>query len=304
MSTPKLSKELRFATQPLMRFCQFADVEVAQGKNAGDTYSWNVYGDTATQGRAIAENEEIPQTSFAVGQASITMVEYGNSVKYSGLYENLSEQPVKQIIHKVLKTDAARTLDAACQAQFDASILAARSTSATAFSTTETGTYDGTASDDLTLAHVKGIVDYMVEDRKIPTFDGESYVCLTTPRQIRPFLNELENIHKYTSEGWARVMSGEKGKFENVRFIVQTNVAPLTGQTGATTLGTGSYFFGADTVTEVFAEPLQLRGKIPDGYGRSRGIAWYYLGNYGITHANTSTTETKRQARIIKWRAK
>jgi N4-gp56 family major capsid protein len=303
MATPTLSNELRFATQPLMRFAQFCDVEIAMGKNKGDTYSWNVYGDTKQGGQVLAENARMPVTSFSETQASVVLKEFGNSIEYSGMYDNTSMHPVKTIIHKTLKNDAARTLDGVAQAQFDATILAARPTSTTAFDVATNGTYAGTASGNMTAAHVKGMVDWMMETQKIPVFDGENYVCVTTPRQIRPFLDELEAIHKYTSDGWNRIMSGEKGRYENVRFVMQTNVAVTTGTTGAGTTGTGAYFFGADTVTEVFSEPLQLRGKIPDDYGRSQGIAWYYVGNFGITHADQTDASTIRQARIVKWRA-
>jgi N4-gp56 family major capsid protein len=302
MATPKLSRVLRTAVQPLCRFNQFCDIEEAIGKGRGDTFSWNVYGDTKNSGAQLAENDRMPVTTFAEAQASLKLAEFGNSIDYSGLYDELSEHPVKTIIHKTLKNDAARTLDSVAAAQFDATPLALNSTSASAFAYTETGTYNGTATNTLSNTHVKAIVDFMVQDRKIPVYDGENYVCVTTPRMLRPFLDQLETLNSYTSEGWARIMDGEAGRYENMRFVRQTNVAVATGQTGATTLGTGAYFFGADTVTEVVAEPLQLRGKIPDDYGRSQGIAWYYVGNFGITHGVTANAALK-QARILKWRS-
>jgi hypothetical protein len=41
--------------------------------------------------------------------------------------------------------------------------------------------------------------------------------------------------------------------------------------------------------------PEEMRGKIPGDYGRDRGIAWYYLGGYGLVHTAAA------QARIVKW---
>ena len=302
MATPKLSKVLRTAMQPLCRFTQFCDVEEAFGKGKGDTYAWNVYGDTLTKGTQLAENAPMPVTSFSEVQAQVKLAEYGNSIGYSGLYDDLSEHPVKTIIHKTLKNDAAVVLDGVAAAQFDATPLALNSTSATQFTVTETGLYNSASTNALTNSHIKNIVDYMSEVRKIPVYDGENYVCVTTARQLRPFLDTLETIHSYTSEGWNRVMDGEAGRYENMRFVRQSNIPVLSGQSGNNALGTGAYFFGADTVTEVFAEPLQLRGKIPDDYGRSQGVAWYYVGAFGITHGNVANAVNK-QARILKWRA-
>ena len=39
----------------------------------------------------------------------------------------------------------------------------------------------------------------------------------------------------------------------------------------------------------------EIRGKIPGDYGRDRGIAWYYLGGFGITHTQAA------QSRILLW---
>jgi hypothetical protein len=54
-------------------------------------------------------------------------------------------------------------------------------------------------------------------------------------------------------------------------------------------------FMGADTVAEAVAIPEEIRGKIPTDYGRSRGIAWYYLGGAGLVHSAAA------QARVVMW---
>ncbi|MDD5084201.1 MAG: hypothetical protein PHT88_04740 [Candidatus Moranbacteria bacterium] len=51
-----------------------------------------------------------------------------------------------------------------------------------------------------------------------------------------------------------------------------------------------------DTVAEAIAVPEEMRGKIPTDYGRSKGIAWYFLGGFGLVHGSDQT-----QSRIIKW---
>ena len=46
-----LSRELRMAVQPIVKFRQFCDIKDAahQGLNRGDTFHWNVFSDVATQ---------------------------------------------------------------------------------------------------------------------------------------------------------------------------------------------------------------------------------------------------------------
>ncbi len=92
-------------------------------------------------------------------------------------------------------------------------------------------------------------------------------------------------------------MAGEVGRYEGIRMVTQTNI-PDAGWTGPSDDG---YFFGADTVTEACAIPEEIRGKIPDDYGRGKGIAWYAILAFAITHGDTTSAETRAQARILKW---
>jgi hypothetical protein len=97
------------------------------------------------------------------------------------------------------------------------------------------------------------------------------------------------------------IMNGEIGRYENVRYVEQTNIAKGTGTDGITqtTWANGKsdwiFFFGNDTVAEAICVPEEMRGKIPTDYGRSKGVAWYYLGGFGIVHTTALNT------RIVKW---
>ena len=77
-----------------------------------------------------------------------------------------------------------------------------------------------------------------------------------------------------------------------MRFVEQTNIAKESW-TGAKS--DWLFFMGGDTVAEGIAVPEEMRGKIPTDYGRSKGIAWYYLGGFGLVHTVAAN------ARILKW---
>ena len=146
----------------------------------------------------------------------------------------------------------------------------------------------------LTKAHVKKIADLM-QERNVPTFDGEDYCAIARPTTFRPLKDELESVHQYTSEGWKQVMNGEIGRYEGIRFFTQTG---MPSKAWSNAKSDAAYFFGADTVTEAIAIPEEIRGKIPDDYGRGRGIAWYGIMGYAITHP---TAAGQTDARIFKW---
>ena len=78
-----LSDVLRTAVQPQTKFRQFCEPDegaITKGLHRGERYYWNNYGDTASQGRRLNENQPMPETNFAVAQSSLTVTEMGLSV--------------------------------------------------------------------------------------------------------------------------------------------------------------------------------------------------------------------------------
>jgi N4-gp56 family major capsid protein len=312
LSAKNLSKDLREAVQPLVKFRQFCDAKDAtmQGLHKGSIFHWNVYSDVANQGRTLVETNTMPQTQFTVTQGTLTITEFGNSVPYSGKLDNLSEVPVRDIINKVMKNDAKKAFDIAAFEQFNDTLLRVvptDGTSTNAVTLTTNGTATLTNNIALGKEHVKAIVDLMKE-RNIPPYSGDDYYALSHPSTYRNFKDELEAIHQYVDRGFQMIMNGEIGRYESVRFIEQTHI-PKGGAADSATFdpytntsdawdnakSSWAFFFGEDTVAEAIAVPEELRGKIPDDYGRGRGIAWYYLGGFGIVHTQAD------QSRIVKW---
>jgi len=99
-----------------------------------------------------------------------------------------------------------------------------------------------------------------------------------------------------------------KAKYEGCRFIEQTFI-PKGGANDSTTFdpytqtadawnnakSSWAFFAGGDTVNEAIVIPEEIRGKLPGDYGRSNGVAWYFLGGYGLFHTAAA------QTRIVKW---
>lgn len=296
MFSETLSDVLRFAVQPLVKFRQFADIKDAavQGKGKGDTFHWNVFSDVATQGTTIAETSTMPQTNYTITQGTMTIGEMGNSVPYSGKLDDLSKQPVMEVIDKVLKNDAKKAFDIAANAQFNATPLRVVPTGGTTTDSvvlTTNGTATATNNVALGKDHIKAIVDLMKE-RNIPPYVGDDYLAIGHPTTFRTLKNDLETIHQYVDQGFRMIMNGEIGRYESTRFVEQTNIAKAAWTNAKSNW---AYFFGQDTVAEGIATAEEMRGMIPADYGRSRGVAWYYLGGFGIVHTVAAN------ARIVKW---
>jgi N4-gp56 family major capsid protein len=316
MYTDELSDMLRTNLQPMTRFRQLCDAKdgTMKGLNRGQSFTWNVYSNVATQGRDLQETQPMPETGFTIAQGSATVVEAGNSVPYTGLLEDLAKHDVVSIIDKQLKHDARKYFDIKAFTQFKRCLLraapASSGTSLTSVTLVEDGIPTITNNVALGTGHIKALSDEMRE-RDIPPYLEDDYVAISHPTTWRPFKNELEDIHQYTEAGLNRILAGEIGRYEGIRFVTQ-NFIPKGGAYDSTTfdpytrtadawnngLSSWAFFMGADTVTEGICIPEEIRAKLPGDYGRSGGIAWYYLGAFGLIHRNTSDPD---QGRILMW---
>lgn len=293
MYSDQLSDTLRTALQPLTRFRNFCDVEDAKDKGTGEKFNWNVYSDVETQGGALDEESAMPETTFTITQETLTVTEMGNAVPYTRKLDILSKHSCENVIHKVLKNDASKSLDTAAYTEFAKAPVEFAPTGGTdpaAITVTE-GSTSITNNIGMSKEHVKAIADEMAE-RNVTPYDGENYCALGRPTTFRPFKDDLEELHKYVDAGYARIAAGEIGRYEGIRFFQQTNVASKAWTEGKSD---EAFFFGADTACEAIVEPEQIRAKLPGDYGRSRGMAWLYIGGFGISHT------AAENARIFKW---
>ena len=153
-----------------------------------------------------------------------------------------------------------------------------------------------------------------MKGRNIPYYTDRDYYAIARPLALRKLKDQLESIYQYTTDGLEMIMNGEIGRYSDTRFVEQTAIPsggaadsttfnPFTDTSDPWNVGTGSngdwvFVFGSDTVCEAVHTPEEIRAKIPDDYGRSKGIAWYALLGYGITHNDSNNVA---QARIVKF---
>lgn len=277
---------------------------------SGQTFTWDTVPMMSRGSRSLSETNTIPQGNHTILQGTLTMNERGYSVPYTELLESLSQFSVRQPIMKVLKYDAMVDLDCLVHQQFNKTPLrAAASATADNITLTTNSTATVTASAAMSTANLKSIVDTM-KGRNIPRYEKDDYYAIARPLGLRGLKNQLETLHQYTESGLDMIMNGEIGRYENVRFVEQTVIPqggaadsttfdPFTDTADAWNVGSGVgdwvFIFGEDTVCEAIHTPEEIRAKLPDDYGRSRGIAWYALLGYGITHTDPT------QARIVKF---
>jgi hypothetical protein len=309
-SANKLSKELRMGVQSKAKFRQFCDVRDAWGKvtKQGQTFTWDVVPMMSRDNRALTETTTIPQGSHSVIQGTLTMSERGFSIPYTDALESLAEVSVRAPIMKVLRYDALCDIECVVHAEFNKTPMRVAAT-ATADNVTLTtnSTATLTVSQQLSTTNFKSIIDLM-KGRDVPYYTDSDYYVVARPGGLRKLKDQLEAIHQYTTVGLDMIMNGEVGRYEDTRVVEQT-VIPAGGAADSTTFNTfqntadgwnataapdWAFFFGGDTVCEAVHTPEEIRAKIVDDFGRSKGIAWYALVGYALTHNSSSSLANVR----------
>lgn len=307
----ELSDILRTQVEPLTKFRQLADAKdgASKGLHAGETFVWNTYSKIGRQGRTLLETDTMPENGFTIVQRSLTVTEAGQAVPYTGKLEYLGKHDVVEIIDHVLKHDARKFFDVSAFNQFNLAPIqyVADDANPANGNLTVNATPSGNNNQELTKIFVKYLVDLMKE-RNIPPYVMDDFVAIAHPSTWRPLKDDLEPVYQYTETGINHIFNGEIGRYESTRYVEQNNIAKGNFASAdavfdgtATAWGSGNswaFFMGSDTVTEAIVVPEEIRAKVPGDYGRSKGIAWYYLGGFGLVHG---TDNSAVNARILKW---
>lgn len=305
MYAPELSDVLRTQVRATAKFRPLCDAQDFSDKGIGNgqTVTWNVYSKISTSGTTLTEGTAIPETGFTVTQGTATVTEWGNSVPFTQLLQYYAKHSVTAITRDVLARDCRETLDTAAHSQFDDCLLRYVGTGSSAAGVlTTNGTATATNNTALNKYHVRAIVN-LLKERNVPPYTADDYVSISRPSTLEPLRLELEGVFQYTESGYGKILKGEIGRYDAMRFIEQTNIlAGISTNGTAWTNGKSDwdYFMGADTVAEIMVVPPEIRGKIPSDFGRSLGIAWYAVEGFGIVY-NSTNDSSATNSRIIKW---
>lgn len=301
LANPVLSRQIRHAAQPIMKFAQFVRPEPGYGKNKSDTIYFDRVSSVNDAGSSISELSAMPKTTVTITQGSVVVTEYGNSIDYTGKLEALSEFSVDNIWTKALRDDQAKTLDTAIGTEFKTCKVKYTPTGTAdnpTYTIATTGTVVATATRNTETYDVKAIVDYMKSTLYVPKFSGiikdGYYVCIASVGFLRTIKDDDDFIEAVKYGRPEDLYYGEVGMYEGVRFIEQVNGMDDTIGAALTYKGE-ALFFGDDPIVEGVAIPPEIRSKIPQDFGRDKGVAWYAIVGYSLTY----DTATAGEARIV-----
>ena len=290
-----LSRHIYEATVEDSHFVAFARPVDGFGKKKGENVTLVRLAEIIepTDG-TIPETSRIPEDTFSLSTTSITVKEFGRSVPFTSLSEDLSEFDIENPIQMRLKEQQRRVLDTACATAFKTAKVKYIPTGPTSAVLDTDGTPSTTATANLNVFHVETISDELWDTYRVPRYAGDDYVCIARTLALRGIKRDAQwEAWKVYTTPEAKA-TGEVGRIEGCRFVQTNHNNALTKKGTGSVLGE-CVFFGQDAVALAEVQTPELRAAIPQDYGRSKGVAWYGILEFGIIWDTANAGE----ARII-----
>lgn len=292
-----MSQKLRQAAIAETKFMQFVTPEPGYGKKSGEAITITRVSNLAvpTNGRLL-EQQKIPEDDLVLSTIAITVSEWGRSVPYTSLSEDLSEFNIENIIQRTLKDQMKLVLDKAASDAFKTGKIKAIGTGISDITFDTDGTVSFQATANLNMYHIEQIRDYMFSTLNVPAFSGDDYIGLVSTKAKRGIISDpaWEPWHRYTDP--ESKFNSEIGRMENIRFVEINNSAALSGTKGLNSVAGEAVFFGADAVSMVAAQDPELRAAIPGDFGRSKAVAWYGILEFGQVWSDSANAG---EARVV-----
>jgi hypothetical protein len=124
------------------------------------------------------------------------------------------------------------------------------------------------------------------------------YIFVAAETTISTLLNdeEIRDDLRYADMGAGKNAARISGKFPvwNGIMFVKDNQA-LSTVMGTTSFNGEAVMFGRAPLVEVVAEPMNIRAKTPDDFGRSKAIAWYAIDGVALVWGDNAADVADNQ---------
>lgn len=275
------SREVLFQAQPRLRFAQFAKVKRDLQAVRGKSIVFVKYGNL-TGGGSLEEKDVLTPEGMTTSEIVVPVKEQANSVQVTEYLLRTSLLDVLGDASKLLANNMAIVLDG----QFRDCVL----------QTTNVVYGNGAASlaamSSASVFNTKTVKDAVetLATHNAPRINGDYYVCIAHPHQLRQLRDDSNWINANTYMGRRQLYIGEVGMYEGCIFIETTQMphldaAGITKKYGSGASITEAYeavFFGDNAYAWGIALDVELRDDGVVELGRKHTLGWYGIWGTGI----------------------
>lgn len=279
------SREVLFQAQPRLRFAQFAKVKRDLQAVRGKAIVFVKYGNLAGGG-SLEESDVLTPEGMTTSEIIVPVKENANSVQVTEYLLRTSLLDVLGDASKLLANNFAVVLDG----QFRDTVL--KTTNVVyGGSATSIATLDDTSA--FTTKTVKDAVETLAT-HNAPRINGDYYVCIAHPHQLRQLRDDPNWINANTYMGRRQLYIGEVGMYEGCIFIETTQMPKLDAEAITEKYGSGStakeayeaVFFGDNAYAWGIALDVELRDDGVVELGRKHTLGWYGIWGTAIIEEN------------------
>lgn len=275
------SREVLFQAQPRLRFAQFAKVKRDLQAVRGKSIVFVKYGNL-TGGGSLEESDVLTPEGMTTSEISIPVKEQANSVQVTEYLLRTSLLDVLGDASKLLANNMAVVLDG----QFRDTVL---QTTNAVYGNGATSAATMTTSSVFNTKTVKDAVETLAT-HNAPRINGDYYVCIAHPHQLRQLRDDSNWINANTYMGRRQLYIGEVGMYEGCIFIETTQMPKLNAAQLAAkycggisiTEGYEAVFFGDNAFAWGIALDVELRDDGVVELGRKHTLGWYGIWGTGI----------------------
>lgn len=291
-----LSSKIRDAAVAMSVFAPFVDTEPGFGKGKGGTHTITRVHNLPLASQ-VGETDELPSGRPLIDTISVSPVEWGYKVKLTDFERQLTHFDITNKIQRALRDQLRLTMDKMYADAFKQTPIKVTSTSATAISFDTDGTMSNNPTNNMSVAHIGAMRDYLAGDLKCPPFADGSYILIGTTKALRGIKNDDAYRNWFSPTTAKPIMTGEIPSIENVRIIECNHFDALDNAIGGSGVTGEALMFGADAVFDATVQDPEIRRGIATDLGRFTEVGWV-----GITQAGL-VWDAASQARILHWTA-
>ena len=275
------SREVLFQAQPRLRFLQFAKVKRDLQAVRGKSIVFVKYGNLAGGG-SLEESDVLTPEGMTTSEVVIAVKEQANSVQVTEYLLRTSLLDVLGDASKLLANNMAVVLDG----QFRDTVL---TTTNVVYGNSVANLAAMTTGSVFNTKTVKDAVEILATNNA-PRINGDYYVCVAHPHQLRQLRDDSNWINANTYMGRRQLYIGEVGMYEGVIFIETTQMPKLDAAGIAAKYGAGAtittayegVFFGENAFAWGVALDVELRDDGVVELGRKHTLGWYGIWGTGI----------------------
>ena len=275
------SREVLFQAQPRLRFAQFAKVKRDLQAVRGKSIVFVKYGNL-TGGGQLEESDVLTPEGMTTSEIVIPVKEQANSIQVTEYLLRTSLLDVLGDASKLLANNMAVVLDG----QFRDCVL---QTTNVVYGNGAANLAAMSASSVFNTKTVKDAVETLAT-HNAPRINGDYYVCIAHPHQLRQLRDDSNWINANTYMGRRQLYIGEVGMYEGCIFIETTQMPKLNAAQIAAKYGSGAsiteayeaVFFGDNAYGWGIALDVELRDDGVVELGRKHTLGWYGIWGTGI----------------------